>query len=51
MGRDTTTGGVFGRLVHMERVPARAIPRCKDLKTDISTGAADWRLPGVPPGN
>jgi hypothetical protein len=37
--------------MHMERVPARAIPRCKDLKLDISTGVADWRLTGVPTGS
>jgi len=34
--------------MHMERVPARVIPRCKDLKMDISTGVAQWRLSAVP---
>ena len=43
-----------GRLgaMHMERVPVRIIPRCKDLKMDISTGVAQWRLaPPLPPGS
>jgi hypothetical protein len=39
-----------GRLgaMHMERVPARIIPRCKDLRMDISTGVAQWWLTAVP---
>lgn len=34
--------------MHMERVPARVIPRCKDLKMDISTGVAQWQITAVP---
>ena len=43
-----------GRLgaMHMERVPARVVPRCKDLKMNISTGVAQWQLVApVPAGS
>ena len=30
--------------LHMERIPARLLPRCKDLKIDISTGVEDWQI-------
>jgi hypothetical protein len=37
--------------LHMERVPARVIPICKDLKMDISTAVAPWSLTIVPNGS
>ncbi len=37
--------------MHMERVPARIVPRCGDLNMDISTGVADWRLTAVEVGS
>lgn len=37
--------------MHMERVPARAIPLCKNLNMVISTGIADWQIIKVPTGS
>jgi hypothetical protein len=30
--------------IHMERVPARKVSRCRDVKIDVSTGIAAWKL-------
>ncbi len=36
----------------MERIPSRQLPRCKDLRMDISTGVADWQIrPPLPAGS
>lgn len=40
--------GAAGLAFHTERVPARQIEACRDLKLDISTGVADWRLTSSP---
>jgi hypothetical protein len=34
---------------HTERVPARKIEACVDLKLDISTGAVPWTITSIPP--
>ena len=30
--------------MHMERVPVRIVPRCRDLKMGINTGVAQWQI-------
>ena len=36
--------------MHMERIPKRIVPACKDLKMDIGTGSnKDWMVASVPP--
>jgi len=37
-----------GLVFHTERVPARRIEACLDLKLDISTGVADWAITSSP---
>lgn len=37
--------------LHMERVPARSVPRCQDLKLNISSGTAQWGLTQVAAGS
>ena len=34
--------------MHLERVPVRVVPRCLDLKMNISTGAIPWQITAVP---
>ncbi|MHB8105281.1 MAG: hypothetical protein ACYDG5_07075 [Dehalococcoidales bacterium] len=34
--------------MHLERVPVRVVPRCKDLKLNISTGIEPWQITAVP---
>jgi len=47
----TATGkaaAAAGPVFHTERVPARKIEACLDLKLDISTGVADWWIISSP---